>query len=614
MRALADGLLTYWLHSSVLLGLAALGCALLRQRHLGLQEAWLRAALVAGVLSASLQVGLGLRPLNGVVEFARALAPAAEPRPDVTPVKAPERQLERHPRTATSAVEPAPPRVAARAPLPAASASWARVWPGSLVGLWCALALLAVLRLARSARHLRALLRDRRPLRGGSVQACAERLAPRLGLAADVRLSLAPHLDVPLARGLWRPEVCLPARALSELGEDERLALCAHELAHVARRDPAWLLLARLIEALAPLQPLNLWARRRLQDVAECLSDDLAVQASARPLGLARCLVDVATWTMARSTLNPVAVAHASGARSHLGHRVERLMDDLRPLERPRRLLLPLLGAVVLATAFVPPVLSAGGAGAPRDPAAPPPPTAAPARPPVPPRALPAPRPVAPRAPLAVAAPAPAPEPVVEPEAPEAAELDADLADADEMDADQAEVADSEAHAQHEAAQQARLAERQARLEARTERLHARLAPHQERLEALSTELARASVDLAHAQSAEARAAQRAQVEQLRRALRTQADQMRVPRAEIEALAREARALAEQARPSEQALRELRRDAERAVRVDVRGLNAQVREELREARQELQRAAEELRRAAEELRRRAHAASQPEAR
>jgi len=94
---------------------------------------------------------------------------------------------------------------------------------------------------------------------------------------------------------------------VAELAADEQVALCAHELAHVARRDPAWVLLARLAEALAPVQPLNAWARRRLQDLAECLSDDLAVTASGRPLGLARSLVDVASWTLGERPLLPAA-------------------------------------------------------------------------------------------------------------------------------------------------------------------------------------------------------------------------------------------------------------------------------------------------------------------
>ena len=261
---------------------------------------------------------------------------------------------------------------------PVADAVAAR-WRVALGAAWAGLALLALARLAVAALRLRRLLHGRRPIAAGELAPGAAALGPALGLRAPVRLSAAERLSAPLATGVLRPEVCLPTRAVAELGADEQVALCAHELAHLARRDPAWILLARLAEAAAPVQPLNAWARRRLQDLAECLSDDLAVAASGRPLGLARSLVDVASWTLGERPFLPVAAAGALSARSRLGHRVERLMDTARTLERPRRLLLPAAAIAVLATALVTPVVS--GSAAPQAPApeAQPAPTARPA-------------------------------------------------------------------------------------------------------------------------------------------------------------------------------------------------------------------------------------------
>jgi Zn-dependent protease with chaperone function len=268
----------------------------LGERRLVLQEALLRAALLGGFVTASLQVGLGVRPLGGAlaVRTDRApvathrspagepvtLAPAAVLAPGAYPVEAPVL-----PEVATSAVVG---RWFGRLP-------WA--WQDVLAGAWTALALLALTRLVVAAVRLRQLLRQRRPLAGRDLGLQPWLVAEALGLRR-VRLSAAPRLAVPLATGVLWPEVCLPTRVLEDLAPEERTALCAHELAHLARRDPAWILLARLIEALAPLQPLNRWARSRLQDIAECLSVDLAVAACGRPLGLARSLVDVASWAL----------------------------------------------------------------------------------------------------------------------------------------------------------------------------------------------------------------------------------------------------------------------------------------------------------------------------
>ena len=80
MSGVTSWLLTYLLHSTVLLGGAALVGLVLRERRLGVQEAVLRAALVGGFLTASLQLGLGVQPLGGVFTLPdeRVAPPAAQ--------------------------------------------------------------------------------------------------------------------------------------------------------------------------------------------------------------------------------------------------------------------------------------------------------------------------------------------------------------------------------------------------------------------------------------------------------------------------------------------------------------------------------------------------------
>ncbi|HSD27085.1 MAG TPA: hypothetical protein VLL75_07245, partial [Vicinamibacteria bacterium] len=89
MEPVVRWLLTYLLHSTLLLAVAALARLALRERRLALQEALLRAALVGGFATAGLQVGLDLRPLGGTLALPAALAvpgsaPAA-PGPSGTP-------------------------------------------------------------------------------------------------------------------------------------------------------------------------------------------------------------------------------------------------------------------------------------------------------------------------------------------------------------------------------------------------------------------------------------------------------------------------------------------------------------------------------------------------
>lgn len=350
MTLVTQWLLTYLLHSTVLLGASALLRIALRERRLGLQEAVLRAAFVGGFVTASLQIGLGVEPLGGVVRVSGIEAAPARTVGSLTLGD-----------VIAGSLPGALDAMQRSSEVTAAPSLWP-TWPAALFLAWAVTALIGFGRLGTGAARLRRLLHARAPLAAPELEARAAAVAEGLGLRRPVPLRTAPRLTVPLATGVLRPEVLLPTRALDELGMESQLALCAHELAHVARRDPAWILLARILEAAVPLQPLNTWARRRLQDLAECLSDDLAVCAAGRARGLARSLVDVASWTVGEPALPPAVAAGALSARSRLGHRVERLMDPLRTPERPRRLLLPLAAAAVAATALVTPVVSGDAA------------------------------------------------------------------------------------------------------------------------------------------------------------------------------------------------------------------------------------------------------------
>ena len=382
--------------------------------------------------------------------------------------------------------------------------------------------------------------------------------AHALGLRRPV-LSEAPRLSVPLATGVLRPEVCLPSRALGELGADEQVALCAHELAHLARHDPAWVLLARLVEALAPVQPMNAWARRRLSDLAECLSDDLAVSASARPLGLARSLVDVASWTLGERPLVPVAASGALSVRSRLGHRVERLMDPARAVERPHSTLLPAAALVVLATALVTPVVS--GSARPR------------------------------RRPTR---PLPRPTPHRRPRPPSKADAE--------------EPAARASRSRRQIEERARLHEADMKaLEAEIEAVASKIRPHEAELSALGREMEKAAQGLAEAVSADLEAGAGRKSERTAEAARRMAEtedrlhaatrEIRVPSEEIRALAEKARALAEQARPTDEEMREIRRlsaDAARQAAEQSRDAMRIAMEALRQAREALRRSADGL--------------------
>ena len=303
---IASWLLTYLIHSTVLLAVAWLVSRMLNEHRLALQETFLRLALIGGLLTSILQVGLGVVPLAG--EFAI----------DV---------VERPQTVFTTSAGLNGLTTLASAPDVASASGFAlrkstiESWAGALLTLWGAGSLLALLALGRSSLDLRRLLQTRRFRPAGRL---IERLATAMGLGRRILLSTSKAIAVPFATGIRKPEICCPER-VCDLAIEHQTGLFAHELAHLARRDPAWQLFYRLGEAILYLQPLNRLVRRRLEEIAEHLTDERAVTCTGDRLGLAKCLVVIAHWGTS-SRLGVPAAALVSGPG--LDRRVRRLLND----------------------------------------------------------------------------------------------------------------------------------------------------------------------------------------------------------------------------------------------------------------------------------------------
>lgn len=103
-----------------------------------------------------------------------------------------------------------------------------------------------------------------------------------------VEVRVSPQVDGPLVLGLFRPLVLISPDFAANLEPEHRDAVIIHELAHVARRDCAWELLARLLGAMLWIHPLIWLARRRIDFIRERACDDF----SASVLGSAEAYAD----------------------------------------------------------------------------------------------------------------------------------------------------------------------------------------------------------------------------------------------------------------------------------------------------------------------------------
>lgn len=328
-------LATYLIDSTLVLGLAW-GLSRFVRRQPALEEAIWKAALVAALAAATMSSAMGINPLGGqwsiaprgIVESSSVVPSGATTSFDHSPVL----QVEGANLGGSSTEFGSPSegvRVMRAAGIlastsPLSSRAPAAPWWRPLLILWLTGAGIFTLLLAASWARLLWLLRDRRDRSAGPLGREVHRIAVAGGWKRRLRVTSSLALNVPIALGWRRPEVCLPER-VEELPSAQRSGLLAHEVAHLMRRDPLWRMVAWSLESIFFFQPLHRVARHRLEECSEFLCDEWAIEQTGSALGFAECLASVADWSLAAGRL-PVPAMARSG--SLLGRRVKRILEN----------------------------------------------------------------------------------------------------------------------------------------------------------------------------------------------------------------------------------------------------------------------------------------------
>lgn len=170
------------------------------------------------------------------------------------------------------------------------------------------------------------------------VQAMLARLQGPLRLK-HVRLRVWPGLRGPVAFGWMRPTVALPADFGSRFNAGQRETMLAHELAHLAARDPFWLFVADLVCALAWWHPAVWWARGQFRTASEQAADEASALVPEGRTILAEALVCFGRELTAPVPAQSLGVA-GKGLRSELAQRVNALLrpgHSWQPLAARRR-------------------------------------------------------------------------------------------------------------------------------------------------------------------------------------------------------------------------------------------------------------------------------------
>ncbi len=348
-------LLTYAIHSTILLAIAAVAAWRFADRHAWVDLIW-KVALVGPLVTASLHLDGSAVPLGG--RWAMPSATTASMRPIPTPAPAPA-PIGETPITQSTTVQPviSPPTVArseSDTAVPAAEGrsrvgqAMVRRWPLAAAVAWLIIALVAVVKYGVRLRGVYRALGSGVPVTAADLIDTLDGLRNSANQSRSIRLTTSPICPVPLA--LAGRQIVVPERFLQELDPEQQRAALAHEMAHVARRDPEWRIAVEVLERALFFQPLNRLARARLCDSAEFLCDEWAVQHTQSPLALARCLSVVASWWSPADEL-PAGVSAMARSDSAMVRRVTHILNESTRIGRPRLLWLAIPVALVAVAA-----------------------------------------------------------------------------------------------------------------------------------------------------------------------------------------------------------------------------------------------------------------------
>jgi len=272
------------LKASTLL-IAALAAGLLLRRRAAADRHRLWSATFAGLLALPL-LALALPGLRIPLPAPRPLpafaAEGAAPMPRVA--EAPRAAPAAHRGSSVPSAAPSTEPAATR-PLPSLRSVALAVW---LAGVLAALAALltALLRAHRVAK--RAEVMDDPAWRDS-----ASDLARRLGMRRAVRVLASPAVQTPMAGGLLRPTVFVPPTA-REWPDELRAMVLAHEIAHLAGRDPLRKVLGRAALTLYWFHPLAWIAARQAAAACEQACDEAVLALGVRPSAYAGVLLHFA--------------------------------------------------------------------------------------------------------------------------------------------------------------------------------------------------------------------------------------------------------------------------------------------------------------------------------
>lgn len=218
--------------------------------------------------------------------------------------------------------EPAAPQVSSQLSEAALPQRHELRWP---FWVWLAGAALLLARIAHGHGRLRLALRRARPA-SPEIVALVEMLRARIAAPPTATVSWN-ELPTPCVSGIRRAILALPCNIETRVARTQLEAMLAHEIAHIAARDPFWNLASALVCSALWWNPAAWFARRALQNASELAADQASHCLPQGPAALAESLV-ILGRAISTERSRALPVLGGAGLRSGLGRRVQALLHD----------------------------------------------------------------------------------------------------------------------------------------------------------------------------------------------------------------------------------------------------------------------------------------------
>jgi beta-lactamase regulating signal transducer with metallopeptidase domain/peptidoglycan/xylan/chitin deacetylase (PgdA/CDA1 family) len=207
----------------------------------------------------------------------------------------------------------------------AAFADWLEKALPFLVGVWLVGVGLFAARLGGGFWQIRRLRRAKTESLDEKWRASIEKIIARVGLRQRVEVMRSTLVDTPIAIGLLRPIVLIPAAAFLHISPRELETVIAHELIHIRRLDPLVNVLQSVVETIFFYHPAIWWISREIRREREFAADAAVIETfEDTAVDYARALANLEQLRQSANTTTPLLAAAINGG--NLMVRIERIL------------------------------------------------------------------------------------------------------------------------------------------------------------------------------------------------------------------------------------------------------------------------------------------------